>query len=366
MYCISERVRVTVGGPEETSCKMEGMLLSLLEKQQETERKLQEIKNLANGLKQKIVLEQNKPEDHPVISAPIQKKSVSICEDEKMPSDANPKTPPRVRQSHADSPNGGSAGRDSVSTVNSTVVELGATPRTPSYSRQQQSEYVYSPAHSCPIPGNRATAVNLDQPPPYLDNEAPASAGVLRYRVNNDDEASGVGWAGLMGCGTWGLVGERLLESSESGAANNIFNSANNGHNDILRLSDQLQQTNAQRRVQSLALAAGRTPGYLLENSGSVGSPLRRGGSFDGGGTVDFRSGWSHSSGLSRPKRDFSCDQNSRFQSSDFEGLRRKPAMSHMSQHRGVGSVRLLPKTTSGYQRRGSNPEALLACRTIR
>mmetsp|Transcript_15287 Transcript_15287/g.38527 ORF Transcript_15287/g.38527 Transcript_15287/m.38527 type:complete len:726 (-) Transcript_15287:77-2254(-) len=380
---------VKVGGPLESSCKMEGMLQSILDKQQEMERKLNEMKNLADGLKRKILLEQDKPAEVPVISIPIPKK---ISTEQELSSSSNhdsnnatavsiqanlgtgqpPKTPTRPTSTIPRSPVGGSAGRDSVSTVNSTVVELGMSPRTPSqrtgnYYMGEQGEFYHSPANSCPIP-SRTTAVHLDQP--FLDDEAPASTGVLRYRVNSDDETSGLGWAGVLGCGT-SLFGERLLDSSDPGTANNIFNTATNRNSDILRMSQNaalMQQTNAERRAAALAAVAVGSSGIgLLESSGSADSPLRRAGSFDGGGGVNFRTGMSGHSGLGKPKRDFSCDQQVNYQSADNGILqpRRRMLMSEMSQHRGAAPVRLGPRAASS-QRRGTAPDTLVGCQTIR
>jgi len=363
---------VKVGGPEETSCKMEGMLQSILEKQQEVQRKLDDLSNLAVGLKEKIILEQDKPEEVPVISVPVPRKVASISEDVELSPSAtqeskeavqiqHPTTPTRVGTTQHGSPLP-SAGRESVSTVNSTVVELGMTPRTPSqtpryYTGENHGEYVHSPAHSCPIPSN--TAVNLDQP--FLDDDAPSTtgSGVLRYRVNSDDDTSGMGWGSVLGCGT-SLFGERLLESSEAGSANDIFNQAANGRSDILRLSQSalLQQANNQRRATALAAMAAGSSGYggigLIQSSGSADSPLRRGGSFDGGGGVNFRVGYSHHGGVSKTKRDFSCDQR-------IGGLR----MSEMSQHRGAAPARLGPRSNLS-RRSTAPPDTLVGSLSIR
>ena len=55
----------------ENSCKMEGMLKSILEKERAMEKKLKKLKDLSEALKRDIILEQDKPEEVPVISAPI-------------------------------------------------------------------------------------------------------------------------------------------------------------------------------------------------------------------------------------------------------------------------------------------------------
>lgn len=355
---------------------MEGMLQSILEKQQEMQRKLDEITNLALGLKRNIILEQDKSEVVPVISAPPPRKTEEELSASSQDSNnaaaenihAHPTTPTRPTPSFPRSPVGGSGGHDSVASVDSTVVELGTSPRTPSQSRglyNSGERFVHSPAHSCPIPTSRETNVHLEQP--FLDDEAPSSTGVLRYRVNSDDDAAGLSWAGVLGCGT-SLFGERLLDSSDPGAANNIFNTSTNANSNILNAQSALmQQTNAQRRAAALAAVAAGSSSYrglLLESSGSADSPLRRGGSFDGGGGVNFRTGMSGHSGLARPKRDFSCDQ----QLQNYDGVlqpRRKLLMSEMSQHRGAATVRLGPRTGL-MQRRGTAPDTLLTSQTIR
>jgi len=354
-------------------------------------RKLNEIKNLATRLKQKIILEQDKPEEVPVISIPpIPQKITSSSEEGELAtsatSDSNnvstgeqasletgphPTTPTRTTGLHPNSPDGGSASRQSVASIDSTVVNLGVSPRTPSqtpryYTEEQRRQFVHSPARSCPMPSNNETAPHLNQP--FLDDDVPSTTGTLRYRVNNDDETSGLGLAGFLGCGT-SLFGERLLESSDHGAASTIFDTTNNGRSDILNLPlDQntlMQRSNDQRRAAALAVAAGSS-GYqgiaMLESSGSVDSPLRRGGSFDGVGGVNFRTGMSGHSGLGKPKRELA------YQSGDnnvFQLPRRRSMMSEMSQHRGAAVARLGPR--SGIlQRRGTGPDTLIGCQTIR
>ena len=381
---------------------MEGMLQSILEKQQEMQRKLDEMANLAIGLKQKIVLEQSNPEEFPVISIPIpceegeglspaaaaaaaaatndsSNNAAATVSTNSSSSSMHPKTPERATHSQLQpgvSPIGGSAGQSTVVSVDSTHVELGTTPRTPMqrpmyYTDGQQAEYLHSPAHSCPIPSNtRTTSVHLDQP--FLD-DVPRSTGILRYRVNNDDDTSGLGWAGVLGCGT-SFFGERLLESSESGAANSIFNTTANSFSQ----NALMQQTNVQRRASALAaVAAGGVSSTsagsyrigLLESSGSAYPPLRRGGSFDG--NVNFRMGYSHHNGLGKTKRDFSCDQQlSVYQNGEAARLlqnpRQRSMMSQMSQHRGAAPLRLGPRADLLLQRRGGSADTLVGCQTIR
>ena len=59
-----------MGGPLEKSCQYEGMLRSVIRKQGELQRELEEINGLVDGLKEKIHAEQENHPEHPVITAP--------------------------------------------------------------------------------------------------------------------------------------------------------------------------------------------------------------------------------------------------------------------------------------------------------
>lgn len=365
----------------ENSCKMEGMLKSILEKEQEMEKKLRKLRNLSEGLKNNIILEQEKPEEVPVISVPTQKKTDEADLSASSARDGNnaaavsihanlgtgppPKTPTRPTSYFPRSPPGGSAGRDSVVSVNSTVVDVNLSPRTPAqrtpYMVDHQGDYVYSPAATCPLPSTNTTDIHPNLNQPFLDDDAPSSTGVLRYRVNSEDDTSGLGLAGFLGCGT-SLFGGRIMDSSDSSARNNI-----NRNSDIFRMSQNalMQQANAERRAAALAaVAAAGTSGYrgigLLDERASgeySNSPLRRGGSFDNGAGVNFRTGMSGHSGLAR------THQNQEFGS---QQPRRRMVM-NMSQHRGAAQIRLGPRSTTTHQRRTSAPpDQLVGCQTIR
>jgi hypothetical protein len=335
------------------------MLKSVVEKQQEVQRKLIEINNLAIGLREKIILEQEQPEEVPVISQPKKSSQIlvvtgnnnNINASSSLPvivqDGSHPSTPTRAfKVSHSNSPVGGSGGVESITSVNSTVVELGA-PMTPGPPLQTPgsflemdgnmygNQYVHSPAHSCPM---------LDQP--FLD-DSPAGVGVLRYRVNSDDDMHGMGWAGIMGCGS-SLFGERLIESSRIETRNNnIFNTASNGH-DILALSygenSIMEHSNSRQHPR------------VVESSGSADSPLRRGGSFDG---VNFRTGMSGHRGLGQPKRE---RQNT--ESIGNNNVTPQRVVRMMSQHRGAAAAR--GKRGVQLQRRSTPADTLVGCQTIR
>ncbi|VEU41194.1 unnamed protein product [Pseudo-nitzschia multistriata] len=385
---------VKVGGPMETSCKLEGMLQSVMGKQQELHKKLNQVTDLSMMLRKEIILEQDKTEEVPVITPSIQKKSASGTGVDEKNGDAHPTTPTkRLTAAHSHSPAEGSLGVTSIASADSTAVELGMeNPRTPcppsttasgsyveehplaaAYNRQQYhppqtNHYAYSPAHSCPTPTNHVEAAHLEQP--FLDDDSTYGSGVLRYRVNNDDEMSGMGWAGVLGCGS-SLFGERLLQPTqrEADAAGTIFHSTANVNREFLGMAENslIQNSNVQRRAEALAqvAAAGATTSLrqhrTLESSGSADSPLRRGGSFDagvGGGSVNFRGGYSNHGGLGRTRRNLYDQQGTHNRNASMTNAhhsgeshepRRQLMMSQMSQHRGVG--------VASIQRRGLNAD---------
>jgi hypothetical protein len=336
-----------VGGPLETSCKLEGMLQSVARKQLEVQSQLEEINRLARSLREKIVSEQMNPEQHPVISPPkyaLKGKCQHLTRSNPhrftVFGNSHPTTPTRNRTANDSSPTSAdSGGNQSTLSNTSTLVELGApvTPGPPqavvdgpflemghgsgSGSYAGYDQYVNSPAHSCPMPTVNANA-NLSQP--YIDG---TPAGLPRYRVNSDDDMYGLGWAGALGCGS-SLFGERLLESSRHGTGN-ILNATGT---DILALSfdehSLVDNPTARSRAVVLAAAAGA-------HTGLQDSPLRSGGSFDG---VNFRTGMSGHSGVSQSKRHRNAHHAGLVHSSCSTLPRRQIRM--MSEHRGVGHVR--------------------------
>lgn len=375
----------------ETSCKLEGMLQSLERKQREVQRQLDQISTLAVGLHEKIVLEQSHPEEFPVIEPTknSQNANASMSQQEGGHGDENdtvtksahpqhqqradpssstdhpqPTTPTKVFKGDSHSPASDSiVGVELTHSTDSTTVELGTTPRTPGPplgyhhedpylemeggSTSQASsggfhseQYLNSPAHSCPMP-NAATA-QLEHP--YMDG---TPTGLPRYRVNSDDDLYGLGWAGALGCGS-ALFGERLIESRHG--TSNILSA--NG-NDILALSFDdntlLAHATTRSRAAALAAAAGGTAamaGVGTSGGGNVGgsidSPLRSGGSFDG---VNFRTGMSGHRGLNQSKR----ERNS-------GGFRRQIRM--MSEHRGVAGSGV---ATPSLKRRTTPGDSLVA-----
>ena len=358
------------------------MLQSVVEKQEEVQKKLHEINNLAIGLREKIILEQERPEEVPVISQPKKcnenivdgqpfvisvnsendnNTNVSSC----LQAGPHPSTPTKTSKvSHSNSPDGGNSGGESITSADSTAVELGG-PRTPCppshtsgpYLEMEQNsaadgfksalyghqQYVNSPAHSCPMPTNIAT---LGQP--FLDS-TPVGPGRLRYRVNSDEDIHGTGWAGVLGCGS-SLFGERLIESSRK-KTSNIFNTTSNGH-DILALSfdeNSIMEYSNSRQRQAVGDAQSTRTACVDGSNISTNSPLRRGASFDG---INFRTGMSGHRGLGKPRRERHDTEST---------INNKPrrVVRMMSQHRGAATSRVQ------LQRR-STPDTLVGCQTIK
>lgn len=322
----------SVGGPLETSCKLEGMLLSVLKKKRVAQKNIAKIDALADGLRSKIQLELDQPEEIPVIST-VPKPNIHVTIDPEpvqdgafhsttrltatTPTGAEPSTPPKASHRHSSSP----GQVQPCMSADSTSVELGLTPRTPGHptgtflEMEGNHKYINSPAHSCPMPSNAA----LDQP--YIDS---TPTGLPRYRVNSDEDLYGLGWAGALGCGST-LFGERLLEPSISG-------------NDLLTLSfdenSLLNDPSTRSRAAALAAAAAAgTTGAFPQSGGSAGSndsPIRSGGSFDG---VNFRTGMSgHRGASAAPKRHRNIAASSVSMG--------RPRVRMMSEHRGIAAAR--------------------------
>ena len=309
------------------------MLSSVLTKQQDEQKAMDQLNALVEGLREKIRLELDQPAEVPVISAlpesenathatALSENAQDVGEShlKKATTSAEPSTPPK--SSYRDSSSPGQL-QHSLS-ADSTSVELGLTPRTPGYPPGALIEvdgnshrYIDSPAHSCPMPSNAA----LDHP--YIDG---APAGLPRYRVNSDEDLYGFGWAGALGCGST-LFGERLLEPPTG------------GNNESLALSfdenSLLNDPSTRQRAAALAAAAtadslGATP----QPAGSIGSndsPIRSGGSFDG---VNFRTGMSGHRGVSAAPR-----RRNNMSSMSISSMSR-PRVRMMSEHRGIAHTR--------------------------
>ena len=281
------------------------MLRSILRKQEELKRELEEINGLVDGLKDKIQIEQENLPEHPVITPPKEVEDVLINdENDAMSRAPHPPTTPTNQDSvDASSP----VGLFLTESASSTEVNLGAGHTTPSHSTSSPYETdAHSPAHSCPMPGP-----HLSQP--FMDGE---TTGLPRYRVNTDDDLHGVTWT--FGCGST-LFGERLIEQECD--TSNIMS---------LSFDDGLVEAAAGRgggrslAARTIAASANLTDGTL------------RSGSFDG--PINFRTGMSGHTGLSL----------SRKKSSPMS----RPHIRMMSEHRGIAAaaarVHLQPKRTPG------------------
>jgi hypothetical protein len=286
------------------------MLQSVERKQRELQRELDEVNRLTEGLRDKVRLEQQHPEEHPVISAR------QIIEDDENNVSAvglNPSTPQKITKTGSSSP---MMGLHLTQSTDSTEVELG-DPRTPAQYEQMNNQLVlHSPAHSCPMP-----SVNqLDQP--FMDGH---STGLPRYRINSaDDDLHGLTWG--FGCGTT-LFGERLIgHDSDTG---NIM---------ALSFDDSLVDDAATIGAHSRGgLTNTSLPASTGGESANNGSSLRSS-SFE---CVNFRTGMSGHRGLSRQVR---------VKKNASPIARREIRM--MGEHRGIASARgkLKPRPNSQSQ----------------
>lgn len=287
-----------VGRPLEKSCRLEGMLDSVVQKQMQLQKELDEIDLLANGLREQIKEEHERPEEHPVISA---RKEAPKMNDE------NDNAALLVERTHpATPPQQNSTDLQLNASTDSTEVELGfhQTPVHP-----QRNIYENSPARSCPMPMTEHRAVTDDHlQQPFMDEQ---STGLPRYRISNDDNELGL-TGSLFGCGS-ALFGERLLELD--GNSRNLLE----GMNSMVLSFDDEEAT--------LGGRSHNTARTTDDSTYSRSMPSRTG-SFDGVTGVNFRTGMSGHRGLTQVKKKASPGSNSR----------REIRM--MSDHRGVGHVR--------------------------
>lgn len=277
------------------------MLRSVLRKQDELQRELEEINGLVDGLKEKIHTEQESLPEHPVITPPKEIEEEILINDENDVSaraheaPSTPTTDDTVH--HSSSPNNGIE----VASASSTEVNPGGNPRTPA---QQHSSpnYMPSPPNSCPMPGHLH---HHELSHPFIDGEP---AGLPRYRVNSEDDIHGLPWT--FGCGST-LFGERLIEHE-----------CDPGQGLALSFDDTLVEgtlatrngTGRSLAARTIAANANLTPG----DSHSL-----RSGSFDG--PINFRTGMSGHTGLSL----------SRKKSSPLS----RPNIRMMSEHRGIAAT---------------------------
>lgn len=274
------------------------MLWSVQQKREELQRDLDEINGLVDGLKDKIIVEQGKDPEHPVITPPklIEESHVNDENDvaTSSPSHHGPTTPTGQGPVNPESPVGI---RLTGGSTSSTEVNLGmqqiVTPgqRTPS----PGETYAHSPAHSCPMPG---TFSNHDLLQPSIDSEP---AGLPRYRVT-DDDVHGLPWS--FGCGS-GLFGERLIEQDCDAGGIMAYSFDDT-------LVDSAGAAGRSLAARTIAANANLTPGDATLRSGS----------FDG--PINFRTGMSGHTGLNV----------SRKKSSPMS----RPHIRMMSEHRGIAA----------------------------
>ncbi len=266
------------------------MLRSVLRKQDEFKRELDEINGLVEELKYKIQIEQENLPEHPIITPHEDIEEILINDENDATSRAPnaPTTPTNDDSVDASSP----VGLRLTGSASSTEVNLGAEHLTPAQYTPPFETYAHSPAHSCPMPGPHFSQ-------PFIDG---VTAGLPRYRITSDEDLHGLPWT--FGCGTT-LFGERLIDQ-ECDARNIISLSFDDGLVDAVGRSARSSLV-----ARTIAANANLTDGTL------------RSGSFDG--PINFRTGMSGHTGLSL----------SRKKSSPMS----RPHIRMMSEHRGIAAT---------------------------
>lgn len=304
----------SVGGPLNESCKLEGMLETVRAREEDLQRSLDEVQQLAHGLREKIDFERSQPDLHPVIKLPsLLDEEIENGNDENDISGSSaalqePATPPKIKNTSNSSEEIPLVESSDSSSVN-TDVDL--RPRLGSHDHHGVT--VHSPAHSCP---GLTDGVGIDGK--YVDGPSP---GLPCYRINTEDEFHGISLG--FGCGT-ALFGERLLES-QPGDADSLM---------ALSFDDSL--------VEDANTVGGATVPLPSSNGIPIGeSPPRneytlRSGSFDG---INFRTGMSGHRGLSSARKKSSPSAPPR-------------QVRMMSVHSGIGAARAAAA-------RSSNPSQL-------
>lgn len=271
------------------------MLRSVLRKQEELQRELEEINGLVDGLKEKIQTEQETLPEYPVITPPKEIEADILVNDENDVTSREPTTPPTRRMEDPLEPSS-PGGIEVTGSISSTEVNLGTNPRTPAQQISPHLEqYGHSPANSCPMPGYLQHELSQ----PFIDGAPP---GLPRYRVNSDDDIHGLPWT--FGCGST-LFGERLIEHE-----------CDPGHGLALSFDDSLVDGHVGpgRSLAARAIAA---------NANLTSGDTLRSGSFDG--PINFRTGMSGHTGLNV----------SRKKSSPMS----RPHIRMMSEHRGIAAT---------------------------
>jgi hypothetical protein len=286
----------------EKSCQLEGMLESVIAKEQLLQKALDEIKRLRDGLRKKIATEQQQTPEHPIICAPKVLEEDTLVSDENDLSaaiGAHPSTPPKISKSESSSPG---ALRLSQST-DSTVVEAGDGVNT--------TQHLHSPAHSCPMP-TYVDPINRQ----FMEGP---STGLPSYRVNSDDDLHGLNLG--FGCGS-ALFGERLIDRDRS--SDQLMSLS---FDDSTFVDDNNTVGGRSRGTAYTMPLPG--PSHTLVGSESPGRPesqVFQTGSFDG---INFRTGMSGHRGLNQIRKKGSSSSPS---------ARREVRM--MSVHSGIGASR--------------------------
>jgi hypothetical protein len=291
-----------VGGPLEKSCQYEGMLRSVLRKQEELQRELEEINDLVDGLQERIQTERENLPEHPVITPPKEIEEEILINDENDVTSGAP-TSPSTPTMEMESPGNPSSpgGIEFSRSASSTEVNLGTNPRTPAQPVEAH-EYRHSPANSCPMPG----PLQHELSQPFIDG---VPAGLPRYRITSDDDIHGLPWS--FGCGST-LFGERLIEH-ECNPARGF--AALSFDDTLVEGALQAGRSAAGRSLAARTIAANANP--------TPGDSTLRSGSFDG--PINFRTGMSGHTGLNVSRK-----KNSPLS---------RPSIRMMSEHRGIAAT---------------------------
>lgn len=279
------------------------MLQSVLRKQDELQKELDEINGLVLGLQEKIVVQQALSADFPIITPPIVPHEDSLVNDENdvtLSAIPEPTTPTRPDQSPR---------LETAASMSSTEVNLGGNPTTPAQETPLQDRFMHSPAHSCPMPGTMLQhGLDHGLVHPFMDGH---TAGLPRYRINNDDDINGLPWS--FGCGT-GLFGERLIEQDCD--AGNVM---------TLSFDDSLVDGSIEAHYARTRNSTGRSLAARALGSAHMAHEdlSLRSGSFDG--PINFRTGMSGHTGLSLSRKKQQANTS-------------RPHVRMMSEHRGIAA----------------------------
>jgi len=267
---------ISVGGPLEKSCKLEGILDTIVHRGMDLQKELDENSAIEESIRQEIEAEfQNKP-NHPIVSeAPKAEEQLFVPVENNTSNEAREPTTPTGKST--DSPS----------------KDYARTPGTPDQS--PDSGVTFNTVREISHP-----AATFPFSPNSIDNADLSGVGLPAYRRNTS-----LDYADSFGCGATSFLGTHVFSDGEQAASPLRFTDGNEN-----RL-----------RASSADGEGGHTQPYLVLTPTLTSS-------FD---TVDFRTGLSGHRGLTNAKK--SNVGNS-------PNNTRRGRMMMMSEHRGIGRVR--------------------------